>query len=228
MSQSVVEGAANEFCELPIPTANERSEIPEDALVIQPGMLVAAPGVDRIASALDMPSLHRLAERGERYAMMGAQLDDEVWTRSRDEPVREGHVTPPGADGSGPRWRPEGRLQSGRGQSRMQAGHRTGFIEDLGVLLPHLESLVMTPADALDAGKPILGGSSGQTKGCAARRARAHGGGRKARPAKEERARHVRCAGARLCGLPAPTPPVSCDTEQNVAHPSSSPCLGRS
>src|SRR3954468_241436 len=145
MSQSVVEGAANELRELPISAANERSEVPEDALVIEPGMLVAAPGVDRITSALDMPSLHRLAERGERDAVMGAQLDDEVWTRRRDEPVREGHVTPPGADGSGPRRRPEGRLQSGRGQSRIQPGYGTGFIEGLGVLFPHLESLVMMP-----------------------------------------------------------------------------------
>src|ERR1700722_19515401 len=98
--QRLVESRAHQLGKSTVSGPDKSTQIQEYTLVIIAGMFVALPGVDGVAAAGDVAALHRLAKCTKGNAVVGAKFNHNTRTQCCDEPVREWHVTPPGAHGS--------------------------------------------------------------------------------------------------------------------------------
>lgn len=106
-----VERAAHQVGEARIARVVEAAEIGIDLPAVEPGMLVALPGIHREAAAIEPGSLHGLAKGRIGHAPVGAEFDDGAGPMHRDEPVRERDMGDPGALDLGAGRRPEQRIE---------------------------------------------------------------------------------------------------------------------
>ena len=117
----LVERAAQQRREAGVALVVEGAELLEDFLSVLAGVRIALPGIDRVAARAEPAAHHGLAERRVGNAGEGAKLDQGARRRRGHDPVREGHVQPPGAHRPEPLRGPEERIERGARQMREAA-----------------------------------------------------------------------------------------------------------
>src|SRR5262245_53479024 len=94
--QRLVEGRPNQRRERSVAGVVMSADLPIDVLVVKSGMIVALPGIDRVASRFGFETLHCLTKREIGTSSMGAKLDQHARTQRSDQPECERHVLQPG------------------------------------------------------------------------------------------------------------------------------------
>ena len=100
--QGIVERGAHEVREAGEMTVVDGAEFGEDFFAVGLRVLVALPGVHRIANGLQAALFDGLAERQVGCAAMGAELDEYLRPQRIHQPTRERDVAGPGACGRVP------------------------------------------------------------------------------------------------------------------------------
>ncbi len=97
MGQRRIEGAAQQAREPAVARVMEGAPVGEHRLVIEARVLVARPGVHRVAACIEPGGEHRVAQCRVGDPRVAAELDDHARPRGAHDPAGEGHMAVPGA-----------------------------------------------------------------------------------------------------------------------------------
>src|SRR4029078_1776460 len=95
VGQRFVECRSNQPGEAAEMTIVKRRPLGEDLIAVKAGMLIALPGIDRVAGSIDAECLDRLGKCAVAQPRVRAELDQRARSQSIDEPKCEGNMTGP-------------------------------------------------------------------------------------------------------------------------------------
>src|ERR1051325_11993628 len=95
MRQSLIKGRADQPGEAGVAAVVKLVQRRKHLFAVKAGVLVAFPGVDRVAFRCPTEALHSLAERKIRKPVMGSELDKNARPQGFGQPERKGRVLMP-------------------------------------------------------------------------------------------------------------------------------------
>jgi hypothetical protein len=116
--QCIIEGRAQQGGKRRIATVVKRTQIAVDGIVIEPGMLVALPGIHRQGPSAEIAAQYRLAKSRVGDAVMCAQFDNAGRAVCCHQPMRERNMPIPGTFHAQPARLPEHGIEHIGGDGR--------------------------------------------------------------------------------------------------------------